>query len=132
MISQTRGNPALLKTALICGLLGFILLGFSTGVCAEDKPKLGMRVALSAMAFGQALDTVSTVQALNRGAVEANPIYGPRPSAAKLVALKLPMIGVGYLLHKLAPGNPKLAKTLAYTIGGVGAGLAVSNSRKGR
>jgi hypothetical protein len=69
---------------------------------------------------------------LNRGAVESNPLLGKRPSAAKLVAAKLPMVGVGWLLAKIAPGHPKLAKGLAYGIGGVGFGLAIHNLRQGR
>jgi hypothetical protein len=95
------------------------------------KPS-GMKFALTFMAVGQTADLVTTVQALNRGAVEANPIYGKHPSTAKLVAASLPMVGLGYLLHRIAPKNPKLAKGIAYAVGGVGVGLAVSNSRKGR
>jgi hypothetical protein len=106
------------------------LLSVATSAAAEDKG--GMKAALTFMAAGQAADLVTTVQALNRGAVEANPLYGKQPSTAKLVAAKLPMVGLGYLLHRIAPRNPKLAKGLAYAIGGVGVGLAVSNSRKGK
>lgn len=127
MIS-TRGNPAMLKAAIICGLLALFCL-WAVIASAEDK---GLRVAFSVMAVGQTADLVSTVQALNRGAVETNPLLGSKPSTAKLVALKLPMIGVGFLLAKITPQHPKLAKGLAYTIGGVGAALALSNARKGR
>jgi hypothetical protein len=97
----------------------------------EEKDK-GMRVALTFMAAGQGADLVTTIRALNRGAVEANPIYGKHPSTAKLVAGTLPMVGLGYLLHKIAPRNPKLAKGIAYAVGGIGVGLAISNNRKGR
>jgi hypothetical protein len=141
-MTDTRGNPAMLKAAAVLGVIGVVLLLFATsgacqGIDAMPKegttpPKSGMKFALTFMAAGQGADLVTTTQALNRGAVESNPIYGKHPSAAKLVAAKLPMLGLGYLLHRIAPRNPKLTKGIAYTIGGVGMGLAISNSRKGR
>lgn len=130
MTPETRGNPAMFKAAVVCLLAGFAIFFVATTVqCQERK---GMGLALSAMGIGQALDTVSTIGALNRGAVEANPIYGARPSPAKLIVGKLPLIGVGWLLTKIAPKHPKLAQGTAYVIGGIGAGLAVHNSRQGR
>jgi hypothetical protein len=127
---STRGNPVFLRAALIFVLAGAVVLILASQVECQERP--GMKVALAAMAIGQGLDTASTLHALSRGAVEANPIYGARPSAAKLIAGKLPMIGVGYLLTKIAPRHPKLARGLAYTIGGVGAGLAIHNARQAR
>lgn len=165
-MTETRGNPAMLKAAAVLGTVGVVLLLFATsGACQGTDPQpilgttapvmgtpdystirsvmlpevrlvpkksRGMKAALAVLAVGRVLDTVSTVQALNRGAVEANPLYGKRPSVKRLVAMNLPVVGLGYVLHKVAPRNPKLAKGIAYTIGGVGAALAMSNARKGR
>lgn len=113
-------------------IAAIVVAGLAIAVPAHAEGKTGIRVALGAMAIGQGLDTLSTVQALNRGAVETNPLMGQQPSAVKLVVGKLPMIGIGWLLVKLAPHHPKLAKGTAYVIGAVGTGLALSNMRSGQ
>ena len=130
MTPVTRGTPTMLKAAIVCAVLAVIVFGLAT--TARCQERTSMRLALTAMGVGQGLDTVSTIQALNRGAVETNPLLGARPSAAKLIAAKLPMIGVGWLLTKVHPRHPKIAKGTAYVIGAVGAGLAIHNARKGR
>jgi hypothetical protein len=112
----------------MCSIAGLLCLTPLVAHCEER----GVGVALGFMAAGQGLDLATTVAALNRGAVESNPLLGKRPSAAKLVVAKLPMVGVGWLLTKLAPRHPKLAKGTAYVIGGVGFGLAIHNSKQGR
>ena len=130
MTPVTRGTPTMLKAAIVCAIGAVIVFGIATTARCQERTSL--RLALTAMGVGQGLDTVSTIQALHRGAVETNPLLGARPSAAKLVAAKLPMIGVGWLLTRIAPRHPKLAQGTAYVIGGIGAGLALHNARKGR
>jgi hypothetical protein len=119
----------MLRFGLACTICGLLCLAPIVVHCEERK---GMKAALTFMAVGQGLDTVTTIAALNRGAVEANGLYGRHPSTAKLVAAKLPMIGVGWLLTKVAPRHPRVAKGAAYVIGGVGVGLALHNSQQGR
>ncbi len=135
MTADTRGHRSMLKAAIICGvLLVVVIVIFAVPAqCQERGSSKGLRVALVAMGAGQTLDSVTTVQALSRGGVhETNALLGAHPSAAKLVAAKLPMVGVGWLLTKIAPTHPKLAQGTAYVIGGIGAGLALHNSRQGR
>jgi hypothetical protein len=111
-------------------LIALVLILCPTVARAQEAS--GLPRALATLAVGQSLDLVSTIAALNRGTVETNPLMGKRPSSAKLIAAKLPMLGVGWLLVKLAPSHPKLAKGTAYVIGGVGLGLAIHNVRQGR
>jgi hypothetical protein len=113
--------------------LALIAVVLVASTASAQEPSHRMTVALAAMTIGQTADTWTTIAALNRGAVsETNALLGTHPSAVKLIVAKLPMIGIGWLLTKIAPQHPKLAQGTAYVIGGIGAGLAFSNSRTGR
>jgi hypothetical protein len=138
-MTDTRGNPKMLRAAIVCAaLLGFVFLFATSGACQGEptKPSSGstsLRLSLLVMGVGQAADTVTTLGALRRGASESNPLLGVHPSAGKLVAAKAPLAVVGWLLAaKVHPRHPKLAKGTMLVIGGVGAALAVHNSQQGR
>ena len=130
MTEIRHGRVAALFLAAL-GTLLFVALAVQDCDAEERKPA-GMKAALTFMAIGQTADLVTTIDALNRGAVEGNPIWGRHPSAKKLILGKAPMIGLGYVLHKVGPKNPKFAKTIAYSIGALGAGLAIHNARVSR
>jgi hypothetical protein len=91
-------------------------------------------VSLAAMGAGQAADAIETVKALQRpGVQESNPVYGDHPSMARIVGTKAAtMIPTAVLLDKLYHHHPKIAMTLAGSIGALGAGLALHNRRQGR
>jgi hypothetical protein len=140
-MTDTRGNPAMLTAAKVCGAIAFVvfLLFLATsGACQGIEPspapsKAPMRLSLLVMGVGQGMDTVTTLQALQRGAVERNGLLGGHPPAAKLIAAKAPLAVIGWLLaKKVHPSHPKLAAGTAFVIGGVGAALAVHNSRVAR
>lgn len=100
---------------------------------AQSAPKSDDRLTLAsilALAAGNGADVASTVYALNRGAQEANPVYGTQPSAAKLLAIKGAGTAAQWLvLHKMAKSHPKIANAVAKVVGGANGALAVHNLR---
>ena len=90
--------------------------------------------AIVGLAVGQTADAVTTSRALDRGGtVEGNPLYGKHPSTARVFATKAAIIGpVAYLLHRQFPKHPRATTVAAWLLGGLGATVAVSNSRQGR
>lgn len=51
---------------------------------------------LAAAVGGQVADTASTVQALDRGCQEGNPLFGEDPSTGAIVAIKVGALGLAY------------------------------------
>ena len=50
---------------------------------------------VSLLALSQMADGITTRQSLNRGNVEQNPLFGPRPSPARQAGVGLAFFGVG-------------------------------------
>ena len=91
-----------------------------------------MKTLLILLAMSAAGDGYTTSQALNRGAVEANPLLGRRPSVARIAVTEGALtVGAGYLLHRLHHNHPKLADGLAIEGIGLHAFAAVHNSQQG-
>ena len=79
--------------------------------------------------FGQLADLTSTLVALERGAVEANPILPD--SAAGIVAVKLgSTLAIDLLLHRLAKRHPRLSRALHYVVGALGLIPAILNAKR--
>lgn len=94
--------------------------------------------AIGVSMAGSTADTGSTIRALrNPKCSEANPLLGPHPSTAKLVAYSAAGTGVIIVTHSLInqhaahSGHPRfwrgLASGLAYGAGGVGLATAAHN-----
>ena len=84
-----------------------------------------------------AIDLVQTCDALHRGvAVEKNPLFGEKPSCAKLTAAKLLMGGVHFLLFDAmrdrSPKVARLAAQMAIGIQGTAVALNMRYTFKGR
>jgi hypothetical protein len=84
---------------------------------------------------GQGLDVVSTLRFLSNGSgcVEANPRYGPHPSAAALVGGKVALLGVVYVTQRLGNDHGRVLRWVTrgfgYAAGAVGAVSAARNLR---
>lgn len=97
---------------------------------AQEKPDHGLvrSVGLPVYVGGQAADLVSTLQALNRGAKEVNPVLGSNP--AKNAAIKAGITAAtAYGLDKLSHRHKALALVLSLIGGGVGTAAAIHNSK---
>lgn len=73
--------------------------------------------------FGQVADTVTLVAALESGFQlrEGNPVFGPRPSTARLVSVKLAIVGVSSItMHVLQRKHPKGVRFIGYGAGAAG------------
>jgi hypothetical protein len=86
-----------------------------------DRPSVAGRLSPSAsraLWLCAAADTASTIYALGQGHTEANPLYGPQPSAAKLVAGKLAAISLAWLMMRAtAKTHPETASTVTALLG---------------
>lgn len=97
----------------------------------KKKPSL-WPAALSTIA-GNAADTISTWDALSSGrAHEGNPMLPKSPAA--IAGVKAAMTVPELLLEKKLndSGHSTAAKVLGLAIGGLGAGIAMRNSRVGK
>lgn len=110
-------------------------------VQAEPQPTLGSigadhrrvhTIGLPAVIGGNVADMATTIQAIRDGrAREANPMMGK--TLGRMIATKAATTAAeAYLIEKMAKDHPKAALVLALTLGGIGAGLAVHNSRVGK
>jgi hypothetical protein len=111
--------------------LALLLVAVATPAAALDwKP-------YAVAAAGQALDVTTTLHQINTPALhcrEANPVFGAHPSTLTLVLPKVALVvGVGLVLHlaetKGSTTARRVAKTLAYFSGGLGATAGVLNLR---
>lgn len=80
---------------------------------AREKKPLS-KAAIGALVGGHGLDAVSTLMALDRGAVESNPLLGDQPSAGKLLGVKAGTVALSVFLAKLLAnqGHPKIANAV--------------------
>lgn len=73
-----------------------------------------MKTLLILLAMSAASDGYSTQRALNRGAVETNPLLGSRPSIARIAITEGALTaGAGIALHFLHKRHPKIADGIA-------------------
>ena len=114
-----------MKCILLVGLL-FVAMPASAAPF-DWKPYM-------ALAAGQSMDLVTTVHALNGSTPchEGNPTFGPHPSTLKLAIPKLALIGglsfvVRYYEKRDSVAGRRVAKTVAYIAGGLGATAGVHN-----
>lgn len=93
-----------------------------------------IHLALAVMAAGQALDTVTTAQALHRGnTYEGNGLYGSHPSNARLAVTKAAIfVPIALLLDRAFPKHPKATVIVATVLGVLGGSAAIHNTRQGR
>lgn len=94
------------------------------GISAPAQEPARKRVspwAQLATGVGHGADAGSTIYALNHGGVEGNPIYGSRPSAGKIAAIKGGTAAMQMLMqHIIGKSHPGLANAMGF---GTGAGL---------
>jgi len=107
---------------------GLLIVLQNTEASAQISDSPSVRAAVIAAAAGNLLDGVSTVVALRDDSIrEANPLLGQNPT--RIVVMKglftVPQVfAVKYLAGH---GHPTVARWLGYSIGALGAGLAVHN-----
>ena len=65
---------------------------------------------------GNAADVISTNDALNRGCVEANPIFGEDPDMGLIIGAKLAALGLSYWFteYVVAPSERQNARNIVY------------------
>ena len=85
------------------------------------------------LTIGQSMDLVTTVHQVNGGAChEGNPVFGRHPSTWTLAVPKLALIGglsfmVRFYEKRDSAAGRRVAKTVAYIAGGLGATAGVHN-----
>ena len=85
------------------------------------------KILLTTAIVAQVADAVTTSQALDRGGVEANPLYGDDPSDARIIATKAAVVGVLiWAGSKMKPKPRKWVFGLATVLGG---DAAIHNSQ---
>lgn len=113
---------------LIMSLLSNLYGNVSKENEKSDNKKLSI-LSRAIMHGGNTSDAASTIYALkNPNVIEANPIWGQRPSNLKVAAIKSAgSIVEDILLSKLAKHKPKLANGLAKGIG-IGMMMVAANN----
>jgi len=133
-VNRSTGAVIAFQRLLVAILaIGAVLVAMATVVNAEPGP-IDWKPAIAA-AVGQGADAASTVRFLSNGSgcVEGNAVYGTRPTAARLIAVKAPTVAVAVLLawRAVQPGaarwERRLARTFGYSAGIAGAGVAAWN-----
>jgi hypothetical protein len=109
-----------------------VVLALAFAVPASAQP-VGV-APYTALVIGNSLDLLTTVQALQGGAHEANPLMGRQPSTPQLVAVKgASALTVGLLMRTLGKrGHPTAAKVLGYATGIGLTFVATHNANVGR
>jgi len=108
-----------ISIVIIC----FLLTSCSPAYKYDKADKILLTTAIVA----QVADAVTTSQALDRGAVEVNPIYGDNPSDATLILSKVAVVGVLiWAGSKMKPTPRKWVFGIATALGG---GAAIHNSQ---
>ena len=85
----------------------------------------------SALITANVLDVASTEYAISHGAVEMNPIMG-QTTAQRVVVKGLSTAAQVWLVKRLSPRHPKLAKGLGYGLSALLVGVAGHNLRVGQ
>ena len=85
------------------------------------------KILLTTAIVAQIADGVTTSQALDRGGIESNPIYGDNPSDARIITTKAAFVGVLiWAGSKMKPTPRKWVFGIATALGG---GAAIHNSQ---
>ena len=78
----------------------------------------------------QLADMVSTEYAINRGAVEANPLLGQH--RGRRIAIKSAgAIASFWLIHRIAKDRPRAARVVSYSVSAIVGAVAIRNVRIG-
>ena len=108
-----------ISIVIIC----FLLTSCSPAYQYDKADKILLTTAIVA----QVADAVTTSQALDRGGIESNPIYGDNPSDARIIATKAAFVGVLiWAGSKMKPKPRKWVFGIATVLGG---GAAIHNSQ---
>jgi hypothetical protein len=95
----------------------------------DDVPSAASRPAIwpiFAAALGDAGDLVTTQLAMAAGAYETNPLL-PSGRVGNALAQAAEAAGTQYLLHRLGPSHPTLAKLFGGAVGAIGAYSTIRN-----
>ena len=89
-------------------IIPIVLALLCSATFAQAEP-LKVSGAVLIAAAGQGLDATSTIRFLSNdsGCTEANPKYGPHPSAAQIILPKVALVGAVYLTQRLATATHK-------------------------
>ena len=102
-----------------------VLLIFSLVGCANHVPYTKrQKVSLAFNILANAADVITTETALNKGAVEMNPIFGEKPEIGWLISGKLLVIGFAYMCGEF---YPEYREWWHYGYGAIGGSCAVHN-----
>ena len=102
----------------------------NTGASAQISDSRSVRAAVIAAAAGNLLDGFSTVVALRDDSIrEANPLLGQNPTRIVVIKGLFTVPQVLAVKYLAGHGHPTAARWLGYSIGALGAGLAVHNFR---
>ena len=94
---------------------------------ADEKKGVSKWAQLASIA-GHGIDAGTTIHALNKGAMEGNPLYGEQPSAGKVLGIKAGSAALQALMqHFIGKKSPGVANALGYGTGiGLGA-IGINN-----
>jgi len=111
-------------------LVVVLIFSFLTSTFASnDDTKI--KIALGAMFASSQADLITTCQAIDRGAIELNPVLGQNKS--QIVVTKEVMTGLTMLsMWELNKKKPKLAFWVTLGVAGIYAVLAVHNHNVAR
>ena len=85
------------------------------------------KMLLTTAIVAQVADGVTTSQALDRGGIESNPIYGDNPSDGRIIATKAVVVGV--LIWAGSRMKPTPRKWVFGFVTALGGGAAIHNSQ---
>jgi hypothetical protein len=140
VLGRCRFPPTVPRVLMTCRRTAVAILAIAGVIVAlpraatAEQGRIDWKPAIAA-AIGQGADVTSTMRFLSNGSrcVEGNAVYGQRPSAARLIAVKAPTVAAAALLAWRAaqPGaarwERRLARTFGYSAGIVGGGVAAWN-----
>ena len=119
MTAQTF-HRSLLWLSMLCLMLALLCL---SAISASAQT--------SVLVTANVLDVVSTEYAVRHGAVEMNPIMG-QTTAQRVLVKSLSAAAQVWLVKRLSPRHPKLAKGLGYGMSALLVGVAGHNLRVGQ
>lgn len=106
------------------------LSAFTLVLLCASSARAELRIPVIALASGQTADVVTSSLAFSRGCIEANGLYGSRPSVGRLMAVKALAVGPAIVAMWFAErsGHGRWATFLGFVGGGIGTGAAMSNA----
>lgn len=110
-----------------------IALVMLTG-CASMRPNPDEWTDKERLAFGlsiaaHAADAVTTARGLEGGCVELNPLLGSAPSISSIIAVKIVVLGLQYVIFN-TPGMGDNTHVYGYIAAGLVGGAAAWNSQQ--